>query len=443
MSQLRMARLRAMLFGFGAVVRAQALFGDPLAQLFSLRPGADPYPIYERARARGDLSRSRLGLYATASYRVTNAVLRDPRFGVDTRAALMDMDVLLRDSAGRRPIHPVDDSFIALDPPRHTRLRRTVAPWFTPRALRERTPDIERVIGSVLDELDTRPEWDLVDDFAAPITIRVICDIFGIPVVDYARFARWGAVLGATLDGVRSVAELRRLRDTLVELEAFFVELVEQRRREPGDDLVSKVVAAHPGGEPLARQDLLATCQLLLLAGFETTVNLLGNAALALLHDRAARERLIADPRLAPNVVEEVLRWDSSVQYTVRAAAEPVSLEGVDLPRGSLVVLLLAGANRDPAVFPRPDRLDLDRPNSHDHLSFSAGAHYCLGAGLARLESATALRMLLERQPSLRLAGPIVRRPSRNIRGAQHLPVTGRASRHRSPGPAKNDRNAA
>jgi cytochrome P450 len=433
MSPLKMARLRAMLLGFRAVLGVHARRGDPLAQLFSLRPGADPYPIYERARALGDLSRSRLGLYATASHRVSNAVLRDPRFGVDTRAALMDMNVLLRDSAGTRPVHPVDDGFISLDPPRHTRLRRVVAPWFTPRALRDRTPDVERVVARLLDDLAGRTEWNLVDDFAAPLTIRVICDLFGIPTVDYARFARWGAVLGATLDGVRSVAELRRLRSTLVELEAFFVDLVEQRRREPGDDLVSAVVAAHPGGAPLARQDLLATCQLLLLAGFETTVNLLGNAALALLTDDDARERLVASPSLAPAVVEEVLRWDSSVQYTVRAVTEPLTLEGVDLPRDSLVVLLLAGANRDPAVFPAPDRLDLDRPNSHEHLSFAAGAHYCLGAGLARLEAATALRMLFERRPDLRLAGPVVRRPSRNIRGAQRLPVRADLTERSSP----------
>ncbi|MEV4319565.1 cytochrome P450 [Actinocrispum sp. NPDC049592] len=424
MSVKQTLRLRAMLLGFGAVTRAQAWRGDPLARIISAPPGTDPYPVYEDARALGDLSRSKLGLYVTASHRVGDAILRDPRFGVNTRAALMDMKVLLRDSRGRRPIHPVDDSFIAIDPPLHTRLRRTVAPWFTPRALRDLTPVVEKVVTEFLDELDGRADWELIHDFAARIPIRIICEMFGIASVDYDRFTRWGAVLGPTLDGVRSVRELRNVRETLVDVEAFFVDLVERRRRAPGDDLVSNVIRAHDGAPDLAREDLLATIELLMLAGYETTLNLIGNAGMVLLTNQQARERIIAEPDIAPNLVEEVLRWDSSVQYTVRAATEPVTVEGVDIPEGTMVVVLLAGANRDPQVFPDPARLDLDRPNSRDHLSFSSGIHYCVGAGLARLEAATAMRLLFQRFPHLRISGPVVRLPSRNIRGAIRVPVT-------------------
>lgn len=423
MSLKQTLRLRAMLAAFGAVTRAQSWRGDPLARIISAPPGTDPYPIYEDARARGDLSRSKLGFYVTASHRVGDAVLRDPRFGVNTRAALMDMKMLLRDSKGRRPVHPVDDSFIALDPPRHTRLRRIVAPAFTPHALRELAPVVEKVVTEFLDELGGRSHWELIHEFAARIPIRIICEMFGIATVDYDRFTRWGAVLGPTLDGVRSVHELRMVRATLVDVEDFFVDLVRRRRRDPGEDLVSKVIQAHDGAEDLARQDLMATLELLMLAGYETTLNLIGNAALVLLTNDEARARIIAEPDSAPNLVEEVLRWDSSVQYTVRAAAEPVTVEGVELPEGAMVVVLLAGANRDPAVFPDPARLDLDRPNSRDHLSFSSGIHYCVGAGLARLEAATAMRLLFQRYPGLRISGPVVRLPSRNIRGAISLPV--------------------
>jgi cytochrome P450 len=161
-----------------------------------------------------------------------------------------------------------------------------------------------------------------------------------------------------------------------------------------------------------------------MLAGYETTLNLIGNAAMVLLTNQQARERIIAEPDIAPNLVEEVLRWDSSVQYTVRAATEMVTVEGVDIPEGTMVVVLLAGANRDPQVFPDPARLDLDRPNSRDHLSFSSGIHYCVGAGLARLEAATAMRLLFQRFPHLRISGPVVRLPSRNIRGAISVPVS-------------------
>jgi cytochrome P450 len=419
-------RLRTMLLGFKAVTKPLAWRGDPMARILTAGRDTDPYPFYERARSLGDLSRSGLGMYVSASHRVSDSVLRDPRFGVDTRASLMDMKKLLLDSRGRRPIHPVDDSFIALDPPRHTRLRRTVAPWFTPRALRDLTPLVEKVVGEFLDEVEGRDQWELMDDFAARIPIRIICEMFGIPEIDYARFIRWGTVLGATLDGIRSAAELARVRAALVDLEAFFVDLIDGRRRNLGNDLVSSVIRAQSGSDEFLREDLLATCELLMMAGYETTLNLIGNAGLALLTHREARERVITSPSSAENAVEEVLRWDSSVQYTVRATFEPVTLEGVDLPTGSLVVLLLAGANRDPDVFPHPDVLDLDRPNSRDHLSFSSGIHYCVGAGLARLEAAVGMRMLFERYPELRISGPVVRRRSRNIRGALSIPVSPR-----------------
>jgi cytochrome P450 len=429
MSLKRVARQHAMLFAVRAFGRGYALLGDLGAKIVAMRPGTDPYPIYEQVRARGDLVSSRVRLHMTASYHLTNSILRDSRLGVGGREDVMTDGLLLRDDNGRRPVHPLDDSFLSLDPPDHTRLRRTVAPWFTPRALRERTPEIERLTGKFLDELDSGTNgdsWDLIGDFAVRVPIKVICDLFGIPEIDYPRFARWGAVLGASLDGVRTVPELRQLRATLVEMEAFFDRLIETRRRQPGDDIVSAVVQSAPDGIEPAREDMLATCQLLLVAGFETTVNLVGNGVLALLGDPAARAEFVTDPAgLAPNLVEETLRLDSPVQYTARIVQQPVTLAGVELPVNSMVVPLVAAANTAGSRFADPHRLDLHRPNSKDHLAFSAGVHYCLGAGLARIEAAAAFRVLFERFPDLRQAGPVVRRPSRNIRGALRLPVRG------------------
>jgi cytochrome P450 len=201
---------------------------------------------------------------------------------------------------------------------------------------------------------------------------------------------------------------------------------VAQRREHPGDDVVSELAAAD---ESLSARDLLATVELLLVAGFETTVNLIGNGVLELLHNAEAREWLLAHPERADDLVEEVLRHDPPVQYTMRMTHEPVTLAGVDLPTDSGVVVLLAAANRDPAVFTDPTRFDPERPNNRDHVAFSAGIHYCLGAGLARIEAAVALRALFERYPDLRAAGAVKRRRSRNIHGVRVLPVRGRAMR--------------
>jgi cytochrome P450 len=203
-------------------------------------------------------------------------------------------------------------------------------------------------------------------------------------------------------------------------MSAFFTELVALRRRHPGDDVVSELATMD---EDLAVRDLLATVELLLVAGFETTVNLIGNGVLELLRNADARAWLLANPDRTDDLVEEVLRHDPPVQYTMRIAHQPVELAGTSLPTDAGVVLLLAGANRDPNVFDDPDRFDPTRRNSREHLAFSAGAHYCLGAGLARIEATAALRALFERYPDLRAAGAVRRRRSRNIHGVRVLPV--------------------
>ncbi|HEX5115633.1 MAG TPA: cytochrome P450 [Pseudonocardiaceae bacterium] len=413
------------MFGWRAGLRAQAALGDPLAKVLGRGPNTSPYPLYELARERGELSRSKLGVHVTASHELANAILRDSRFGAQSTSGQGRDEWQGGATTERKAHNPIDESFLSLDPPRHTRLRRLVAPSFSPRALRDRTDRIEQVVHRFLDELAGRDQFDLIGDFAVRVPIQVICDLLGVPDSDYPRFLRWGA--DVALDSTWTLAQYRHLQRSLVEMNDFFTRLLAQRRLDPADDVVSDLVRAEAAGdETVTETDLLATAELLLVAGFETTVNLIGNGALRLLRDDDARAWLAANPDRVGDLVEEVLRHDPPVQHTMRIAHEPVTLAGVTMPTDSGVVVLLGGANRDPKVFDRPTEFDPTRRNNREHVAFSAGIHYCLGAGLARIEAGVALRALFERYPTLR-AGRPVRRRTRNIHGVLRLPVSGQA----------------
>ncbi len=408
-----------LLFLGRTIVRAQALFGDPAAKLFGMSPARDPYPAYEYVRERGPVVKSRMGLYLTASHELCNELLRDPTFGTIPAGDLSPVDSAAH-IAGRRLVNPVEESFLVRNPPDHTRLRRLVSPWFTPRGLRDQVTTVERVVDEYLDEVAGRPTFDLVGDFAARVPIQVIADLLGVPDADHTAFARWGSALVNALDGVRDLKEMRALHNGLREFEAFLDDLIAQRRADPGDDVVSALAR----NEDLSREDLIATTELLLVAGFETTVNLIGNSVLAVLGHPEVRERLVADPGYAEAVVEETLRLDPPVQYTVRVPFKTRKIGGTWIPKGTPIMLLLAAANRDPAVFAEPHAFHPGRADGREHLAFSAGIHYCLGANLARMEGAAALRGLFRRFPELRAAGRVRRRPSRVIRGAARFPVT-------------------
>jgi cytochrome P450 len=416
-------RVGMTMFVWRSALRARATLGDPLSKVLSHSPTASPYPHYDLIRAEGPLVRSKLGVHVTASHEVANAVLRDSRFGVQGTAQPVPDEP---PASAPAVVNAIEQSFLSLDPPRHTRLRRLVGPWFTPRALRERTERIERIVDRFLDDLAERDQFDLIGDFAVRVPVQVICDLMGVPDSEYPRFLRWGADVALSLDSTWTLSEYRRLQRSLAEMTTFFRELLARRRLEPADDVVSDLVRAEAaGGDEVTETDLLATAELLLVAGFETTVNLIGNGALELLRNTGARDWLLANPDRAGDLVEEVLRFDPPVQHTMRIAHEPVTVAGIDLPAGSNVVLLLGGANRDPAVFAQPGRFDPERANNREHLAFSAGIHYCLGAGLARIEAAVALRALFERYPTLRAGDPTHRR-TRNIHGVLRLPVYGR-----------------
>jgi cytochrome P450 len=385
---------------------------DPMSRLH-LKPGRDnPYAIYEHVRAGGDLVPTRLGNYVTASYPACDAVLRDRRFGV--RSAEIN--------GPGAPGDAIDMSFLDRNPPEHTRLRRVAQPAFSPRAIAGYRGLIERNVDTLLDAAVARGTFDLVPAFAAPLPIAVITDLLGVPEADADRFAKHGATIGGALDGIRGLRHAAELQEASGALDRVLTDLFALRRRQPADDAVSRILAAE--GDQIQASEILPMCRLLLVAGFETTVNLIGNAVNALLDHPAQWADLCADPAgLAEKAVEETLRWDPPVQRTARCALEDIEVGGRVVRRDQFVVTLIGAANRDPAVFSRAGEFDIHREPEADHLAFSSGIHYCVGAPLARLEAVTALQRLAERMPNLRRAGAVRRRNATIIRGPISLPV--------------------
>jgi cytochrome P450 len=316
----------------------------------------------------------------------------------------------------------MDLGMLERDPPDHTRLRRLVSPAFTPRAIEAHRDLVERTADELLDRIDRDGRFDVVSGYAAPLPVTVISALLGLDRADATALSRHGAAISSALDGIRSPVHLRAVVRAAGELEPAFARLIEQRRREPAGDLLSALVAAEDGGR-LTPYELLVTCHLLLIAGFETTVNLIGNAVSALLDRPELWAALREDPELAGAIAEEVLRFDPPVQSTFRIAHTATELGGERFRPGHGVYLLLGGAGRDPSAYAEPDRFVPYRPRGADHLAFSAGIHYCVGAPLARLEAEVALRRLAERLPRLSRAGRPTWRPATTIRGYARLPV--------------------
>lgn len=396
--------------------RAQNLYhglvkGDPLSQLQLAMGRADPHAVYERMRALGPVLPTRLGNLSSTSYEVCQQVLRSRAFGVTDPAAPRAAEDML------------DLSLLALNPPDHTRLRRLAAPAFTPRRMAGYETLVEAAIDRLLDPLVGRDTFDLVTTFASPLPIAVITKMLGL-ADEPDRLRRVGATVASALDGVHSLRHAVQLFLADRQMRASFAALLVRAAADPGDDLTSALLAQQ--GEKITTAELSSLVGLLLLAGFETTVNAIGNGVRALLANREQWELLVQDPSRAAAVVEEVLRFDPPVQQTARvllSSSEAVELAGVQVPPGQWVLLMLAAANRDPAVFAEPGRFDITRADADAHLAFSGGIHYCLGAALARMELVVAFRSLAIRFPNLRLAGPTIMQPGTTLRGPRRLPV--------------------
>ncbi|HSV38531.1 MAG TPA: cytochrome P450 [Nocardioidaceae bacterium] len=412
--------------------------GDLIAQL-TVDPAlrADPFAAYEQLRQRGEVSHGRL-IAATVSHAGVNQVLRNEDFGTASgRGGLPGPARRLmerwEDPYSLGPIDP--PSLLALDGADHIRLRKMVARAFTARSVQGLEGQVTAVAEKLLDELAGESSFDLVERYASQLPVAVIADLLGVPDSDRNQVLAWGNEAALLLDPGLTWAQFRGARRAITSMHHWFQAHIERLRRDPGDDLLSRL-AVMDGG--LEDYELRAVGLLVLGAGFETTVSLLSNAVVLLDRHPEQRKLLVAEPERWPNAVEEVFRFDSPVQLTFREAYADTQVAGTPIEAGQAMLVVLGAANRDPEVFEDAQAFHVERPNAHEHVALSAGPHFCLGASLARLEGTVGLRLLYERFPDLSVTGTPVRRGTRVLRGYEHVPVStsARPARRSVPAPS-------
>jgi cytochrome P450 len=393
-------------------------------QLFGPEMLANPYPYYQKLRETHPVFRvAELDAWVVTSYEAVNGALRNPQLSSDRfprlrqRLASKGLDSLAEDRVR---------SMIHMDPPDHTRLRGLVNKAFTPKTVEAMASHIQDIVNDLLNAVESHGRMDVIEDFAYPLPVTVIAEMLGVPAEDRGRFKHWSDEVSVVLGGdVAALSEslLRRATTAREELADYFKDVVRRRRQRPGTDLISALTQAEEEGGKLSEDELYSTVVLLLVAGNETTTNLIGNGMLALLRHPVEMKKVWDSPSLVPAAVEEMLRFDSPVQLTTRMAKTDLEIQGTKIPKGDWLYLVIGAANHDPAQFPDPDRFDVSRTDNK-HIAFGAGAHFCLGAPLARLEAQIALRALRERFPKLRIGEePIEYRNNFNLRGLKSLPA--------------------
>ncbi len=404
----------------------QAATTEPLFNPLSPEFIRDPYPHYERLRRTDPVHLTSHGQYVTSRHAEASLVLRDKRFGKDfvERTTRRYGPKVMEEPIFRTMSHWM----LQQDPPDHSRLRGLVVKAFTARRVEDMRPRIQQVVDQTLDRIAAQGHIDLIEDFAFRLPVTIICDMLGIPEEHRETFYNSSRDGGRLLDPVPlTPAEIAQGNAGNLMAQMYFQQLFELRRKNPGDDLTTQLVQAEEDGSKLSNEELTANIILLFGAGHETTVNLIGNGLLALFRNPDQLALLKANPALITNAIEELLRYDSSVQMGARVALEDIDdLGGKKIPQGETVLCLLGSANRDPAVYPdRPDCLDITRPNVRP-LSFGGGIHFCLGAQLARIEAEIAISSLLRRLPDLRLddAENPEWRPTFVLRGLKRLPAS-------------------
>ena len=390
---------------------------------------ADPVPFYDEVQSLGPLIESRIN-YMAVGHGVAHELLRSDDFRVLVFGANLPGPLRWLENKSRDDLlHPLRaPSLLAVEPPEHTRYRKTVSAVFTARAVAALRDRVEQTANNLLDQLADQPGVvDIVGRYCAQLPVAIISDILGVPEQERGRVLEFGELAAPSLDIGLPWRQYRTVQAGIAGFNAWLTEHLGQLRRNPGDDLMSQLIQnaeSGPAETQLNAEELLAIAGLVLAAGFETTVNLLGNGIRMLLDTPDQLDTLRRRPELWPNAVEEILRLDSPVQLTARKALNDVEVAGRQIKRDELVLVYLAAANRDPSVFPDPHRFDIERPNAGKHLAFSGGRHFCLGAALARAEGEVGLRTFFERFPDVRAAGAGRRRDTRVLRGWSTLPVT-------------------
>jgi cytochrome P450 len=385
---------------------------------------ADPYPAFERLREEDPVHWSEvLGGWVLTRYADVRAALAEPRLSADRITPFLARRAPTVSEAVEALLRRVGLWVVFTDPPVHTRLRGILGRVFTGRVVELRRARVAALVDALLDRAAEVGEIDLIRDFAYPLPIAVIGDLLGVPPEDHERLKGWSDELATFVGSALATADRHeRAARGVGEMHAYFERLVARRRAAPADDLVTALVAAQERGEPLSREELVASCVLLLFAGHETTTNLIGNGALALLHHPAAARAWRDDPELAAPAVEELLRYDGPTAAMVRVAREDLRFGGRMVKGGDRLFLMINAADRDPRQFTEPDRLDFRRADNR-HIAFGHGIHFCLGAPLARLEGQVALGALVARFPDLAPVAAPVWLDSVVFRGMRSLPV--------------------
>jgi cytochrome P450 len=428
-------RQRTHWFALHGVIRALASFGAKRGEMQGRLIAdptvrADPGGFADELRSHGRLVRGRAA-WLTADHALAHQLLRSDDFTVTAIGKTLPgpLGWLENKTMVKGRLHPLlPPSLLSVEPPEHTRYRKTVSSVFTTRAvaaLRERVQQAAEILIDQMPADGTAGSIvDVVDLYCSQLPVTVIGDILGVPDRDRPRILEFGELAAPSLDIGLSWKQYRLVEDGLDGFNTWLTDHIDQLQRTPGDDLMSQLIAASEGGTRLDDAELRATAGLVLAAGFETTVNLLGNGIRILLEHPDQLAILLERPEAWPNAVEEILRLDSPVQLSARMARVDTEVAGRTVKQGELVILYLAGANRDPEVFADPHRFDISRDNAGKHLSFSGGRHFCLGAALARAEGEVGLRTFFERYPDANLAGAGSRRETRVLRGWSSLPIT-------------------
>jgi cytochrome P450 len=386
---------------------------------------ADPYPQYAEMRETSPVYASPFGATILFRYDDVDRFLRDPALSVEDRhvapnpiSELIAQVLGDREELGQR-------SMLNRDPPDHTRLRRLVSKAFTPRALERLRERIVRLVDDALSPFRPGDEMDVITSLAFPVPFNVICEMLGMPPTNRDDVREWSHLLVKSLEPMLDPDLILRIADAGDRMRALIEDVISWKRRTPGEDMLSALIAAEEQGDVLSDAELVEQVMLLFIAGHETTVNLIGNGTLALLRDRAWLDRWRSDASLGAKAIEELLRYDSPVQMSRRITLQPATAGDVQVEAGSFVLCVLASANRDEERWgPTAGALNLEREDAAQHLSFGGGHHYCLGAALARMEGRSAIGEMIQRFPSIELAGEPEWNGRINLRGMSHLPVT-------------------
>ncbi|CAN5447034.1 cytochrome P450 [soil metagenome] len=403
-----------------------------LANAFGPSHRADPYPHYRALREHGPVHLPDANLMVFSSFADCDAALRHPASASDRLKSTIAQRQI---AAGQQP-RPfglaglVDrrraPAFLFLDPPDHTRLRTLVSKAFVPKVINELAPEISALVDRLLDSIEQQGHFDAVADLAYPLAVGVICKLLGVPVEDEPQFGRASTLLGQTVDPFLAADDVPEGFTERIEagkwLRGYFHDIIERRRRHPSDDLISALIAVEETGDQLTEEEIISTCNLLLIAGHESTVSLIAHAVLAMLRHPSHWTALADNAGRVSGVIEESLRYDAPAQLVGRISGEDMMIGPTWVPKGETMILLLAAAHRDPAANERPEEFDPDRKIIR-HLGFGRGTHFCLGVPLVRLEASLALSAVAARFPRAHLEAEPVYKPNVTLRGLASLPV--------------------